>query len=201
MCAHGIYGVSGPAMEFIGVKAYDSDGSSGANSPAERAGGEVLVEHGESAGILEKVTRACEELKRLKAMCSKQERELKCMEAKLGEAEEELRETKKNLVETKWDLRTQQERTSFLNQVVGCDRPARSIYLERYKAIMNSDWMTGSIGGVDMISWKANAAADALIYLENIRDDSDVFWDLYGMSWEGVLGVGMCSSTNYQRRY
>lgn len=175
-------------MAFIDAEVYSSDGSSGADSPVERAGREAPVEHGELTGVLDKVSWVCGELRRLRALCSRQDQELKGMEALLGEVEEELGETKE-------DLRAQREHVKFLNQVVACDRPVRSVYLGRYKAIMDSKRMTGC---ADMGSWKTNAAADALLYLENVRDDPDVFEKLYGMPWESVLGIGMSSPITYQ---
>lgn len=175
-------------MAFIGAEVYNSDGSSGADSPVERIGEDASVE---SAGALDKVSWACGELKRLRALCSRQNQQLEGMEVLLGEAEVEL-------METRVDLRTQQERVKFLNQAIACDRPVRSVYLERYKATMRCNWMAGSTDYADMSLWKPNASADALLYLEDIRDDQDVFEDLYGMSWESVLGIGLCFSTNYQ---
>lgn len=180
--------MSEPMMAFIGAEVYNSDGSSGADSPVERIGEDASVE---STGALDKVSWACEELKRLRALCSRQTRQLEGMEVLLGEAEIEL-------METKVDLRTQQERARFLNQAVACDLPVRSVYLERYKTTMRNNWMAGSTGYADMSLWKANAGADALLYLEDFRDDQDVFEDLYGMSWGSVLGIGLCSSTNNQ---
>lgn len=183
MCAHDMCEVSEPMMAFIDAEVYSSDGSSGADSPVEQASQEAPVEHEEPAGVSDKVSWVCEELRRLRALCSRQDQELKGMEALLGETEEELREAKE-------DIRGQREHVKFLNQVVACDRPVRSVYLGRYKVIMNSKRMTGC---VDLGSWKTNAAADALLYLENVRDDPDVFEKLYGMGWESVLGIGMCS--------
>lgn len=178
-------------VAFIDTEVYNSDGSSGADSPVERARQKASVEHEESIGVVNKVSLMCGELTRLRALCSRQYQELKGMEELLGEAEEDLREAR-------GDLRTQQERVRFLNQVVACDRPVRSVYMGRYKVIMDSKWMTGSTNCINMNLWKANAAADALLYLENVRDDPDVFEKLYGMPWESVLEIGMCSPKTHQ---
>lgn len=191
MYAYEMYETSEPMMAFVGAEVYNSDGSSGANSPVEKTREEASIE---SNGALDKVNWVCEELKRLRALCFRQSQELEGMEVLLREAEVEL-------VETKGDLRTQQERARLLNQAVACDRSVRSVYMERYKATMDSNWMAGSTDCADMRLWKANAGADALLYLEDVRDDRDVFEDLYGMSWESVLGIGICSSTNCQDWY
>lgn len=187
MYAYEVYKISEPMMVFVGAEVYDSDGSSGTDSPVEKTREEASIE---PAGALDKVGWVCEELKRLRALCFRQSQELEGMEILLEEAEVEL-------VETKGDLRAQQERAKFLNQAVACDHPVRSVYMERYKATIGRNWMDGSTDCVDMRLWKANAGADALLYLEDVRDDRDVFEGLYGMPWESVLGIGTCFSTSY----
>lgn len=177
-----------PLTISIDTEIHNPDKSSCADLPILGVNGAASVKPDQPTKAPDPVTQALQELNELRALCSMQQKELKEMAAELEEAREDLKETEET-------VKTQQKKLWLLNQAVECDRPARSKLIAHYKLTRNRASTPADI--IDMLYWKANAVADALLYLENVRDDPAVFKSLYGMSWGEVLKIGMCPFENY----